>query len=150
MRWIVRDFTSNWRFLAGVACSILLFPRSDCLCVNAVQEFPHGTNRTGIGCNITGKSGNGLVKLVALHNVEYSLHRLGLQERAAANKEIVLRQKPDEIEPELPGGCLDAETCVRHTARHISGHCGVSKFHLLPAINLRLVYLVQDQQLVEQ
>ena len=57
-----------WR---GAACSILSLPRSDCLCVNAVQEFPDSTNRAGIGRNIIGKSGNGLVKIT--HKVYYEV-----------------------------------------------------------------------------
>src|ERR1700737_5287173 len=90
------------------------------------------------------------MKLVAFHDVEYSPHRLGLQKHAAADKEIILRQKPDEIEPELPGGGLDAKTRVRHAAGDVSGDGGMGKFHLLRTVDFGFIDLVQRQQLVEQ
>ena len=90
------------------------------------------------------------MKLAALHHVEQTLHRLGLQKAAAADEEIVFGEKPDEIEPELPGRGLHAEADVGHAARHVSGHGGMGEFHLLRAVDFGLVDPVQGQQLVEQ
>ena len=67
-----------------------------------------------------------------------------------ADKEIILRQQPDEIEPELPGCGLDAETGVRHAAGDIGGdRAWVNSICCAPLI-LASSILVQGQQLVEQ
>ncbi len=90
------------------------------------------------------------MKLAAFHNIEHALHRLRIQKSAFTDEEIILRQHPDEIEPELPSRGLDAETCVRHAAGDVSCDGGMGKFHLLRAVDFSFVDLVQGEQLIEQ
>src|SRR4051794_28715429 len=71
--------------------------------IHTAEEFLHGADRSGVGGDIPGKRRNRLVKFAAFHDTEHALHRLGLQKRTAADEEIILGQKPDEIQPELPG-----------------------------------------------
>src|SRR5712672_98185 len=119
-------------------------------CIHPLQKFPYGPDRPGIGGDISRQRRDGFVKFAAFHDVEHALHRLRFQEIAFADEEIVFRQHPDEIEPELPRRCLDAETCVRHAAGDVSGDGGMGKFHLLRAVDFGFVDLVQGEQLVEQ
>src|SRR5258707_11428368 len=85
-------------------------------CIPPPKKFLYGADRAGIGGNISRKRRDVPVEFAALHNIEHALHRLRFQKSALADKEIILRQHPDEIEAKLSSRGLDAETRIRHAA----------------------------------
>src|ERR1700730_1021750 len=50
--------------------------------IHPIQKFLDGSDRPGIGGDISGQCCDGLVKLAALHNIEHALHRLRFQKSA--------------------------------------------------------------------
>src|SRR4029079_11862275 len=90
----------------------------------AFQALLHRADRAGAGRDVAGQAPNTMLAIAALHDVGDAPHRFGFEKRAATDEEIILGQQPDEIEPELPGGGLDAKTHIRHAAGDIGGDGG--------------------------
>src|SRR5205823_4529522 len=80
---------------------------SGCVRPHTLQKLLYGIDRSGAGCDVAGQARNPILELAALHDVDDAPHRRRLQKCALTDEEIILRQQPDEIEPELPGGGLD-------------------------------------------
>src|SRR5207245_2790515 len=94
---------------------------SGCVRSHTLQKLLYGIDRSGAGCDVAGQARNPILELAALHDVDDAPHRFGFQKCTLTDEEIILRQQPDEIEPELPGGGLDAKTHIRHAAGDIGG-----------------------------
>src|SRR5262245_12076614 len=103
--------------------------------VHSLQKILYAADGAGIGGDIAGQGADRLAEFAALHDLQHALHRRGLQKRALAHEEIVLREQPDEVEPELPRRRLDAEGRVRHSARHIGGDRRMREFDVLRPVD---------------
>ena len=67
-----------------------------------------------------------------------------------ADEDVVLGHQRDEVEVELPCGCLDAKARIRHAAGHIGRDSRVREFDLLVALDARTLEPLLRQQLVKQ
>src|ERR1700730_18384239 len=114
------------------------------------EHLVYGLDRPCILDPVARQLRNRRLEFLAAHDRQDTLHRFELQELLAADEEVVLGDQSNEIELELAGRGLHAESHVRHVAGDISGDGGMGEFDLLVAIDAGAIEFVLPQELLEE
>src|ERR1700722_14324927 len=103
---------------------------------NVLESLSNPFARSGILASIPGQLRDRVLKLVASHYCQYTLHRLQFPELLPTDEEIVFRDQLHKIEIELPGGGFDTEARVGHVAGDICGDGRMREFPLCVPIDV--------------